>query len=145
MKMSTDSGLGGGGGGGLYYSLNWYWGCSQVGAVTVWDCQKDLSFSSGSLCTLHHRVSSCDITSWCQDHSVPNRAVKSEFMEYLPSLGVVLLGDHRHVLPLLCCFDRLLHNDAFHAPEFFPWIDFCLVLSVPLLIQSKGRLCPGAA
>lgn len=144
MKMSTDSGWGMGGD--FYYLLNWYRGCSQVGAVTVWGCQKDLSFSSGSLCTLQlHRVSSCDITSWCQDHSVPNRAVKSEFMEDLPSLQIVLLGDRRHVLPLLCYFDRLLRNDAFHAHEFSPRIDLCLVLSVPLVIHSKGRLCPEAA
>lgn len=80
----------------IYDPLTWYPGSSQVGTATVWNCQKDLSFSSRTLQL--QQVTSCDITSWCQAHSGPNRAVKEGLWNTSPSFNRALCDHKKHSL-----------------------------------------------
>lgn len=64
--------------------MKWYPSSSQVGIARLWGCPEDLSSSSGSSRTSQLcRVTSCDITSWCQAHSAPNRVIKEGLRDAL--------------------------------------------------------------
>lgn len=100
----------------------------------VWNCQEDLSFSSGRLCTLHlHQVTSYDITSRCQAHSGPNRAVKRRFIRCLVGLLQIFPSSPLSRIP------SSQQNDFSSASTL---IAVSISLNFTLYLKSNASLVP---